>query len=208
MTAAEFKKKWSRYQGKETSAYQGYFDDLCRLLGLNLERRSRPLRQPDRSSPQSAQLLCCSHCTSCVVLTRTFSAFKSAWSRTPNSSRCTKRRTPATPPSANLQGRRPRRPSRKKLSANASGLRKRRPLFYALKALRKLARGCEERATPGHRSTKLFSLSSSDEERAGVRNRSSALWRVKQTQPNRLRPMRWLGYRRVALISMSDRFST
>src|SRR5216117_1468780 len=32
MTAAEFKKKWSRYQGKETSAYQGHFDDLCRLL--------------------------------------------------------------------------------------------------------------------------------------------------------------------------------
>jgi hypothetical protein len=33
MNAAEFKKKWSRYQGKETSAYQGHFDDLCRLLG-------------------------------------------------------------------------------------------------------------------------------------------------------------------------------
>ena len=33
MTVAEFKKKWSRYQGKETSAYQGHFDDLCRLLG-------------------------------------------------------------------------------------------------------------------------------------------------------------------------------
>jgi hypothetical protein len=33
MTAAEFKKKWSRFQGKETSAYQGHFDDLCRLLG-------------------------------------------------------------------------------------------------------------------------------------------------------------------------------
>ena len=33
MTAAEFKKKWSRYQGKETSAYQEHFDDLCRLLG-------------------------------------------------------------------------------------------------------------------------------------------------------------------------------
>jgi len=32
MTAAEFKKKWSRYQGKETSAYQGHFDDFCRLL--------------------------------------------------------------------------------------------------------------------------------------------------------------------------------
>lgn len=33
VTFAEFKKKWSRYQGKETSAYQGHFDDLCRLLG-------------------------------------------------------------------------------------------------------------------------------------------------------------------------------
>lgn len=33
MTAAEFKKKWGRFQGKETSAYQGHFDDLCRLLG-------------------------------------------------------------------------------------------------------------------------------------------------------------------------------
>ena len=33
MTAAEFKQKWRRYTGKETSAYQGHFDDLCRLLG-------------------------------------------------------------------------------------------------------------------------------------------------------------------------------
>jgi len=33
MTAAEFKKKWARYQGKETSAYQEHFCDLCRLLG-------------------------------------------------------------------------------------------------------------------------------------------------------------------------------
>ncbi len=33
MIAAEFKKKWSRYQGKETSAYQGHFDGLYRLLG-------------------------------------------------------------------------------------------------------------------------------------------------------------------------------
>ena len=32
MTWAEFKKKWSRYQGKETSAYQGHFGNLCRLL--------------------------------------------------------------------------------------------------------------------------------------------------------------------------------
>jgi hypothetical protein len=33
MTIAEFKKKWRRYHGKELSAYQGHFDDLCRLLG-------------------------------------------------------------------------------------------------------------------------------------------------------------------------------
>ncbi len=33
MTAAEFKKKWSRYQGKETSGYAEHFNDLCRLLG-------------------------------------------------------------------------------------------------------------------------------------------------------------------------------
>src|SRR2546427_12526131 len=32
MTPAEFKKKWSRYSGKETSAYQGHLDDLRRLL--------------------------------------------------------------------------------------------------------------------------------------------------------------------------------
>src|SRR5437660_4285708 len=33
MTWAEFKKKWSRYSGKETSAYQEHFNDLCFLLG-------------------------------------------------------------------------------------------------------------------------------------------------------------------------------
>ena len=33
MTAAEFKMKWSRYQGKESAAYQEHFIDLCRLLG-------------------------------------------------------------------------------------------------------------------------------------------------------------------------------
>ncbi len=32
MTVAEFKKKWLRYKGKETSAYQEHFNDLCRLL--------------------------------------------------------------------------------------------------------------------------------------------------------------------------------
>jgi hypothetical protein len=33
MSFAEFKKKWSRYTGKESSAYQEHFNDLCRLLG-------------------------------------------------------------------------------------------------------------------------------------------------------------------------------
>ena len=33
MTAAEFKKKWSRYQGKESAAYQEHFSDHCRILG-------------------------------------------------------------------------------------------------------------------------------------------------------------------------------
>ena len=33
MTPAEFKRKWHRYRGKESSAYQEHFSDLCRLLG-------------------------------------------------------------------------------------------------------------------------------------------------------------------------------
>src|SRR5207244_13088034 len=33
MTPAEFKRKWRRYQGKESSAYQEHFSDPCRLLG-------------------------------------------------------------------------------------------------------------------------------------------------------------------------------
>ena len=33
MTAVEFKRKWSRYRGKESAAYQEHFNDLCRLLG-------------------------------------------------------------------------------------------------------------------------------------------------------------------------------
>ena len=34
MTPAEFKRKWARYSGKETAAYQEHFNDLCRLLGF------------------------------------------------------------------------------------------------------------------------------------------------------------------------------
>jgi len=33
MTPAEFKKKWARYSGKETAAYQEHFNDVCALLG-------------------------------------------------------------------------------------------------------------------------------------------------------------------------------
>ena len=33
MTWPEFKKKWARYSGKESSAYQEHFNDLCQLLG-------------------------------------------------------------------------------------------------------------------------------------------------------------------------------
>ncbi|MGO9245231.1 MAG: class I SAM-dependent DNA methyltransferase [Verrucomicrobiia bacterium] len=33
MTWPQFKKKWSRYSGKESSAYQSHFNDLCQLLG-------------------------------------------------------------------------------------------------------------------------------------------------------------------------------
>lgn len=34
MTPAEFKTKWDRDRGKETSAYEGRFNDLCAMLGI------------------------------------------------------------------------------------------------------------------------------------------------------------------------------
>ena len=34
MNPLEFKKKWGRYVGKETSGYVEHFNDLCRMLGL------------------------------------------------------------------------------------------------------------------------------------------------------------------------------
>jgi type II restriction/modification system DNA methylase subunit YeeA len=34
MTVAEFKAKWAKFTGKETSAYQEHFNDLCRMLNL------------------------------------------------------------------------------------------------------------------------------------------------------------------------------
>jgi hypothetical protein len=49
MTFAEFKKQWSRCQGKETSACQGHFDDLCRLPG-------RPT--PAEADPSGSDFFC------------------------------------------------------------------------------------------------------------------------------------------------------
>jgi len=49
MTAAEFKKKWSRYQGKETSGYSEHFNDLCRLLGQ---------QTPAEADPSGADFFC------------------------------------------------------------------------------------------------------------------------------------------------------
>ena len=34
MTPAEFKRKWARFQGKESAAHQSHFDHLCRLLAV------------------------------------------------------------------------------------------------------------------------------------------------------------------------------
>src|ERR1039457_1823380 len=42
MTAAEFKKKWSRNQSKESAAYQSHFDDLCRLLDQKTPKEADP----------------------------------------------------------------------------------------------------------------------------------------------------------------------
>jgi restriction-modification enzyme MmeI-like protein len=42
MTWTEFKKKWERFTGKETSAYQEHFSDLCRLLGQPTPNEADP----------------------------------------------------------------------------------------------------------------------------------------------------------------------
>ena len=34
MTPADFKKKWAKFSGKESAAYQEHFNDLCRMLGV------------------------------------------------------------------------------------------------------------------------------------------------------------------------------
>lgn len=42
MTAAEFKRKWARYSGKESAAYQEHFNDLCSLLGQQTPAEADP----------------------------------------------------------------------------------------------------------------------------------------------------------------------
>lgn len=42
MTAAEFRRKWSRNQSKESAAYQEHFNDLCRLLGQPTPNEADP----------------------------------------------------------------------------------------------------------------------------------------------------------------------
>jgi hypothetical protein len=42
MTVAEFIKKWSRYTGKESAAYQEHFNDLCRLLETKTPAEADP----------------------------------------------------------------------------------------------------------------------------------------------------------------------
>src|SRR5438477_2368559 len=49
MTPAEFKRKWARYSGKETAAYQEHFNDLCALLG-------QPT--PATADPTGSELFC------------------------------------------------------------------------------------------------------------------------------------------------------
>ena len=49
MTPAEFKKKWSRFQGKETSGYAEHFNDLCAMLGLPT---------PAEADPSGADFFC------------------------------------------------------------------------------------------------------------------------------------------------------
>src|SRR6267378_907987 len=61
MTAAEFKKKWSRYTGKESAAYQEHFNDFCRqprtqssqfVSRIILHRRERKRNIPTTNTAQ------------------------------------------------------------------------------------------------------------------------------------------------------------
>ncbi|MGB8353410.1 MAG: DNA methyltransferase, partial [Chthoniobacteraceae bacterium] len=42
MTPAEFKTKWAKFSGKESSAYQDHFSDLCRVLGVETPIQADP----------------------------------------------------------------------------------------------------------------------------------------------------------------------
>ena len=64
MIPAEFKRKWARYSGKETAAYQEHFNDLCalltdeqileRLLALN-QQRSADEKPATRKQPRGSR---------------------------------------------------------------------------------------------------------------------------------------------------------
>ena len=49
MTPAEFKRKWDRYTGKESSAYQSHFNDVCDLL-------QQPT--PAQADPSGSEFFC------------------------------------------------------------------------------------------------------------------------------------------------------
>lgn len=53
MTPAEFKRKWSRFAGKESSAYQEHFNDLCHLLGQ---------KSPAEADPTGSDFFCFQKC--------------------------------------------------------------------------------------------------------------------------------------------------
>jgi hypothetical protein len=50
MTPAEFKRKWARYSGKETAAYQEHFNDVCALLDQPTTPGSRPFPRQNEIS--------------------------------------------------------------------------------------------------------------------------------------------------------------
>ena len=55
MMAAEFKKKWSRYRGEESAAYQEHFIDLCRLLGQPTPVEADPTALPEHNFRKNLQ---------------------------------------------------------------------------------------------------------------------------------------------------------
>jgi hypothetical protein len=55
MTPAEFKRKWARYSGKETAAYQEHFNDLCALLGQPSPAAADPEARDDDCAKKLAK---------------------------------------------------------------------------------------------------------------------------------------------------------